>query len=66
MKADIADFPMGMASYHDLTDFQHGITVGVHKMDCSLSEIEVKFEFLRITISGEYYEYKNSGKTSNL
>ena len=55
-----------MAGYQDLSDFQRGLIVGAREMGYIISEVAMKFGFLRTTISRVYREYQVSGKTSNL
>uniref|UniRef100_A0A4W4GTI2 Transposase Tc1-like domain-containing protein n=1 Tax=Electrophorus electricus TaxID=8005 RepID=A0A4W4GTI2_ELEEL len=43
-----------MASYHDLSDFQHDL------MGHIISKIEAKFGFLCLTISRVYHDYKTT------
>ncbi|GFX10570.1 HTH_Tnp_Tc3_2 domain-containing protein [Trichonephila clavipes] len=55
-----------MAGYKDLSEFERGIIVGAREMGHSISEVAMKFGFLRTNISRVYREYRESGKTSNL
>ncbi|GBN08247.1 hypothetical protein AVEN_216946-1, partial [Araneus ventricosus] len=55
-----------MAGYQDLSEFEHGVIVGVREMGHSISEVAMKFGFSRTTISRVYREYREFGKTSNL
>ncbi|GBM68954.1 hypothetical protein AVEN_24359-1 [Araneus ventricosus] len=54
-----------MASYQDLNDFERGVIDSAQEMGHSISEVAMKFEFSRTTISRVYREYRISGKTSN-
>ncbi|GBN91397.1 hypothetical protein AVEN_107730-1 [Araneus ventricosus] len=54
-----------MAGYQNLSDFERGFIIGAREMGHSISEVAMKFGFLRTTISRMYREYRVSGKTSN-
>ncbi|GBO33081.1 hypothetical protein AVEN_20051-1 [Araneus ventricosus] len=54
-----------MAGYQDLSDFERGVIVGAREMGHRISEVAMKFGFLRKTISRVYREYRVTGKTSN-
>ncbi|GBM80330.1 hypothetical protein AVEN_132895-1 [Araneus ventricosus] len=49
-----------MAGYHDLSNFERGVIVGVR------DKVAMEFGFSRTTISRVYREYRLSGKTLNL
>ncbi|GFX07533.1 uncharacterized protein TNCV_5092441 [Trichonephila clavipes] len=55
-----------MVGYQDLREFKSGVIVGARKMGHIMSYVAMKFGFSRMTISREYREYWESGKTSNL
>ncbi|GFU71459.1 uncharacterized protein TNCV_2378461 [Trichonephila clavipes] len=55
-----------MAGFQDLSGFERGVIVGAQEMGYSISEVAMKFEFSRTTISRVYLDYRESGKTSNL
>ncbi|GFU57564.1 uncharacterized protein TNCV_3637251 [Trichonephila clavipes] len=55
-----------MTGYKDLSEFERGVIIGAREMGHSISEVAMKFEYLRKTISRVYCEYRKSGKTSNL
>ncbi|GBM66566.1 hypothetical protein AVEN_251981-1 [Araneus ventricosus] len=47
-----------MAGYQDLSDFERGVIISAREMGHSISEVEMKFEFSRTTISRVYREYR--------
>ncbi|GBM35107.1 hypothetical protein AVEN_40334-1 [Araneus ventricosus] len=55
-----------MAGYQDLSNFERGFIVGAREMRHSISEVAMKFGYSHTAISRVYYEYRVSGKTSNL
>ncbi|GBL92454.1 hypothetical protein AVEN_182402-1 [Araneus ventricosus] len=54
-----------MAGYQDLSDFECGVISGARETGHSISEVAMKFEFSRTTISRVCRKYRVSGKTSN-
>ncbi len=55
-----------MAGYQDFRDFEREVIVSAGEMGHIISEVAMKFEFLRTTISRVNREYQVSGKVSNL
>ena len=50
-----------MTGYHDLSEFESGVTVGARGMGPSISEVAMRSGLSRV-----HLEYRESGKTSNL
>lgn len=40
-----------MAGFQDLSDFERGVIIGAREKSFNISEVAMKFEFLRKTIS---------------
>ena len=55
-----------VAGYHDLSEFECGVTVSAREKGHSISEVTMHWGFSHMTISQVHHEYRESGKTSNL
>ncbi|GFY08735.1 transposable element Tcb2 transposase [Trichonephila clavipes] len=51
-----------MVGYPDLSEFERGVIVGTREVKYSISEVEIKFGFLRTTISRVNCEYRKSAE----